>query len=326
MKIVPRIWPACVVLSLGVALIAASPAAAYRFKGAPWRTHTITYFNGATANAKAVSNAVYAWNRSGAAIRFVATSRARAAVIIENTSKASLGGGDALGYATVGYDPPNVRDHAPGGGVVFGNHVWLVSPSQSKATDAVLAQVAAHELGHVLGLGHETRGCATMNPTVDVLCPAPHEWQEHCRILEVDDIRGAIGLYGGHVGSLGPQFCDMSPAPAAPSALTATILDPTRGLVKLDWTNPGGLTFDTHFLFSQLRGRPTVEDYFIGGAEGPCPAPTRSGVLSFGDATAATPASVTLPPLPRGHWCFTVAVDDVFQRFGAPARVLVDIP
>ena len=34
------------------------------------------------------------------------------------------------------------------------------------------AQVFAHELGHVLGLDHETRGCSTMNPGLAVDHPS----------------------------------------------------------------------------------------------------------------------------------------------------------
>jgi hypothetical protein len=320
-----RLLP-CAALTLVLALLVAAPAGAYRLQGRAWPTHTITYFNAATPNAKALSSAVRAWNRSGAGIRFTAVSRSRAKLVIESTSTAALGGGDALGYATVGYDPPGARGHAPGGGVAYGNHVWLVPPSQSRATDSVLAQVAAHELGHVLGLEHETRGCATMNPTVDVLCPAPHPWQEHCRILEVDDIRGAIARYGGHVGSLGPQFCDLAPVPGAPTAVTASVADPTRGMITLDWTNPGGLTFDNHFLYSQLKGRATVEQYVVNATQGACIAPILSGALEIGNATAGAAASTTLSLPTHGHWCVTLAVSDVFDRFGTPAHVLVDVP
>ena len=57
-------------------------------------------------------------------------------------------------------------------------------------TQLLMAQVAAHELGHVLGLAHEPRRCAQMNFAVDVLdlapirCPAPASYAWRCRLLE----------------------------------------------------------------------------------------------------------------------------------------------
>src|SRR2546430_4980723 len=67
-----------------------------------------------------------------------------------------------------------------------------------------MALIVAHELGHVLGLDHETGVCATMNPSVaddhTTLCPAPPAGTWTCRLLQADDVRGgAVKLYGGTV-------------------------------------------------------------------------------------------------------------------------------
>jgi hypothetical protein len=59
---------------------------------------------------------------------------------------------------------------------------------------------AVHEFGHVLGLGHETSGCARMNPTFGSGGTPGHcsrhplsYWLAHP--LLKDDVRGARALY-----------------------------------------------------------------------------------------------------------------------------------
>ena len=70
----------------------------------------------------------------------------------------------------------------------------------------------AHELGHVLGLDHEDRFCATMNSYLldghPEYCPAAPAGKWICRLLRTDDVRGAVRLYGGTVRPIrGPEFC-----------------------------------------------------------------------------------------------------------------------
>jgi hypothetical protein len=75
-----------------------------------------------------------------------------------------------------------------------------------------MALIVAHELGHVLGLDHESGTCATMNPSVandhTTRCPAPPAGTWTCRLLQPDDVRGAVSLYGGTVRAWrGSSFC-----------------------------------------------------------------------------------------------------------------------
>ena len=60
--------------------------------------------------------------------------------------------------------------------------------------------LAAHELGHVLGLGHEARGCVVMAPVVAAGL-ASRCGLGACKVLwrclvQRDDGGGAIALYG----------------------------------------------------------------------------------------------------------------------------------
>ena len=153
---------------LGAALVAAAatPSAdSFRLEGGRWPTTTITYYNEVPAYSWAVDTAAYAWNTSGARVRFVKASRRDAKV--------------------------------------------LVGIRQDRYT---MALVITHELGHVLGLDHEDRTCATMNTyLVDnhpENCPAAPEGKWVCRLLRADDVRGAVRLYGGSVRPIrGPEFC-----------------------------------------------------------------------------------------------------------------------
>ena len=76
-----------------------------------------------------------------------------------------------------------------------------------------MALIMAHEFGHVLGLDHESKVCATMNPSVGddhtTLCQAPPAGQWTCELLQSDDVRGAVRLYGGTVHAWrGSPFCN----------------------------------------------------------------------------------------------------------------------
>jgi Matrixin len=83
---------------------------------------------------------------------------------------------------------------------------------QSGQDRYTMALVVAHELGHVLGLDHEDRMCATMNSFL--VDGGPRHCREApdgmwvCRLLRNDDVRGAVKLYGGVVRPIrGPEFC-----------------------------------------------------------------------------------------------------------------------
>ena len=192
-RLLRRLAPALVAAIAAAA--GASPAHAYHLDGIPWpgRPATITYWNGTGYRAQ-VKQAARAWNVSGARVRFVPASKRRAALrIVDDPRPTSGASGLAHGFASVGYQPRNriVLGRGAGGVGAVG--------------------VIAHELGHVLGLTHEDRRCATMNSVAWSRCTLPPS----CSILQPDDVRGAIARYGGRARAPAPELC-----PPAPAGLT----------------------------------------------------------------------------------------------------------
>ena len=189
-RLLRRLAPALVAVLAAAAC--ASPAQAFRLDGIPWpgRPATITYWNGTGYTAQ-VRQAAAAWNRSGARVRFVAAAKRRAAVRIVYDPRSTFGiSGQAHGSASVGYQPRN----------------RIALGRGARGVGAV--GVIAHELGHVLGLVHEDRRCATMNSVAWSRCGLPPS----CSIVQPDDVRGAIARYGGHARRPAPELCPPAPA------------------------------------------------------------------------------------------------------------------
>jgi hypothetical protein len=175
-----------------VAIAIPSSAGAFRLEGGRWPTSTITYYNEIPAYAWAVDSAAYAWNTSGARVRFLKSSRRDAKVLV-----------GIRWFKTAG--DANVQRSK-------GRFVSAKVGIQNGQDRYTMALVVAHELGHVLGLDHEDRVCATMNTyLVDnhpKYCDAAPDGQGICRLLRADDVRGAVRLYGGTAGPIrGPEFC-----------------------------------------------------------------------------------------------------------------------
>ena len=211
-----RLVPALVVV--GVVAVCASPAQAYRLDGIPWpgRTATITYWNGTGYTAQ-VTQAARAWNRSGARVRFTPASKRRATLrIVYDPRPVSGVSGSAHGSASVGYQPRN--------------RIALGRGAHGLGAVGVIA----HELGHVLGLIHDDRRCATMNSAAWSRCGLPPS----CSILQPDDVRGAIARYGGRARALRPELCPPAPAglsvdrlPESGRILATITVSPAAGVV-----------------------------------------------------------------------------------------------
>lgn len=195
---------------LALASLAMAPASSsYVPGGKTWPGGTIRYYNAAADQAWPVARAVWVWNNSGARIRFVPSSRTDAQLVIDHFPHRRCVG---HAQATLGYSRQA--------------RVWLprIDESSGVCNSYTSAHAVAHELGHVLGLTHEERGCALMNPTGTwrgaKLCAPAEQWEWRCGLLEEDDVRGAVALYGGRIVGVA-RDCPVYAAIAAPARLVA---------------------------------------------------------------------------------------------------------
>lgn len=166
-------------LSLLVLVALAPSASAWERAGRAWPGERITYYTSASGYRSAVDRAVRIWNRANTGIRFARTSRRRAQVVI------GYGGRRCEGAAYAGY--------------VGRGHQSPVRLGRG-CSRGLITLTAVHELGHVMGLGHEDDRCARMNSAFD---GTGTPWRCDRRSLSYwldrplarDDIRGARALY-----------------------------------------------------------------------------------------------------------------------------------
>jgi hypothetical protein len=266
--------------ALGGGASAASAAGQYRFDGAPWPRGVVHYYNAAPSQAWALRQAVAAWNGSGAHVRFVPSSRSRAKLIVRHDrAVASCNRAEA----TVG------RTRQP---TVL---IFPLNDASRSCSRWAAARALAHELGHVLGLKHEDGGCAAMNSSGSyqggASCePAyPSEWR--CRLLEADDVRGIVKIYGGKVKPVRtPPTCPLTAGIRPPTGLVASY-DASHRAVKLK--------------FRRAPDPPLPQ--FLAGVEPK--APRGYGFLRGRDAC---PTHAMLDAAPRYAWPHG---KDSFERF-----------
>lgn len=165
-------------LVVAALLLGATSAGAYVIDGRAWPRESIRYYVEASDYSATVDRAATVWNQADVGIRFARKSaRSRAEVVIRR-GPWRCGGG-----ANVGYQRRRTA-------------IVLLGP----CSRSLLRLVAVHELGHILGLGHERQVCARMNPTYNG-SGTPNRcrrrsldyWLENP--LVPDDIDGARALY-----------------------------------------------------------------------------------------------------------------------------------
>lgn len=332
-------------MTLAAAAVAASLATAssvgqaggvamtFAIGGQPWPTHVITYYNAVPGQRKAVLAAVAAWNGSGVGIRFRPASRAQADLIIDPVPLDYPDYGEAR--ATLGYKgrstptldpyPPLklAKDGRPLGlagapRTYYGAHLWMRQPADKTVaplSDADRSEIVAHELGHVLGLGHSTSRCAVMRAKgIEPGLCGLKEFERYCGILTLDDIRGAAQMYGGKPGPSWNTVCSATGTLAAPASLRSEV---GRSIITLRWKVPPG---------ANGHGAAGLLGAFVRrGPAGACP--TKAPVVRNGGDVDASPGGPYTDNPGPGTYCYSVWL----LRFNAqtsttPATITVTIP
>ena len=209
-----------------------------------WRgSKTITYNNSAGKYRNQVKKAAAAWNNSGANVKWKPVSRSQAKVQIKITPSLPT-----QGLATTNGTSAVIE--------VQGDLLTQFPPKQN--SEAITVAILAHEMGHVMGLGHEPRKCATMNANLWSGCSfADEPWEYRCRPLEPDDVRGGVKAFGGRPKDLRKPFCALGKAPNAVTDFLAAY-DGDLGQVVLTWGLPG-------------QKPPKDLTIYRGKRNGPCP-------------------------------------------------------
>ena len=276
-----------------IALFIPESANAFVFAGRPWPNHRVTYYNAVASEDWAVKMAVQAWNTSGADVRFVPASAGAAEVHIQ-LGPVPTG---ACGFGTYGDQGGAHVNLAKAGVCGFG---------------AIGVEIVAHELGHILGLGHEFHKCALMNVTGGVLGLCHHLppigfSQYLCDPLQPDDIAGAIALYGGKPRKVTKPACDAWTSLGAPTGLTVT------GTV-VTWRDAAATK-------SLIPGENAVNpspDVVLAVAQGHCSSdPTKDGFVATVAAKPGQPNTYTLTTFAPGQYCLAAWTQDLLQRHSA---------
>jgi hypothetical protein len=293
-----------------LALVLATGAHAYSVDGKAWPNGQILYYNAAPDQAWAVDRAVSAWNASGANVHFVPSPQAQAQLVVKELPQSDCAPHDRslAGQATVGY--------------TSGATVWIsrLDVTSRKCNAYASAQALTHELGHVLGLGHESRGCATMNPSGSfrgpTLCSGPL-WTWDCGLLHRDDIQGAVNLYGGVVREPALHSCELYRGSGTPSSLKLAAGN-RPGSVSATFARPGDPTLP---LFLAAAVPPS---YTIQARRDTCPAAADLNTRYRWKSAAGATETSGVDALARGTYCVAVwALDGLGRPSAAPATAWI---
>ena len=326
-------------IAIGVLAMATAPTAGafIRDREVPrWPTSTVRYWVAQPAFADEAAAAAAAINRSGSKLRLVATSPRRRAQVIVSRWDSSCSGqaeyGPIVTRRTPGRRPVTRRTQATV--VRFGPCAANPDvPFLDAEARLGTIRIMTHEFLHAVSLAHDNRRCALMNTSATLARqsgnPLPNGCTDvqrlpaasyYCALLEPDDQRGLIAIYGGRVRPLGPRVCPRE-SPSAVGGLTGTPgFDPARGqsIISVSWS-PIGATFTD------------VQVFVHPGTCPPEPATLTSATsvdrMTWRPGFDALP--VTLGVRTPGTWCVSANAGrtiGIERLYGPVAAITVEVP
>ena len=264
-----------------------------------WNTTRLYYYESIDTKWDwSLSTAVAKWNTTGGGIKLVRTTdKSRAKLLI---SYGQTYGSD--GYATIGAT----------------THPWVhLNPGYrtTKATAAeraLLVDIFAHELGHVLGFDHVSASCALMTPVIDITgcgiwLPSSAGYYK-CQIIDTALVRRFVSIYGG-TAKYAPGRCLIDPKPPTLANVTFTQGTTSHLPVKITWSAPAHYPTGSH----------TVVQVWSGATCGSADSAVTMKTLSA-TATSWTDSAATT----SGPSCFRVGMINQYGVPGSTRSATVD--